>query len=198
MNPTKAPYQVHVFKDYLKFSAAHFIAYKGFREPLHGHNYQVSVRVEGSLGADGYVLDFGVVKQAAKRICEPSKFRHAVYLKCHVEQTVRAMTYAGCVMVGITAQEYQNWLSVSVRVIGDAKAERFAIEIQALCRISHVDAEVAEPANLERLFQQHAANVELSVAALCRSTCCRALHHHRSSLKSRVKLDTRDSTLARP
>jgi 6-pyruvoyl-tetrahydropterin synthase len=65
-----APYQVHVFKDYLKFSAAHFIAYKGFREPLHGHNYQVSVRVEGRLGADGYVLDFGLVKQAAKRVCE--------------------------------------------------------------------------------------------------------------------------------
>ncbi len=63
-------YQVHVAKDYLKFSAAHFIAYKGFREPLHGHNYQVSVRVEGSLGADGYVLDFGLVKKAAKKICE--------------------------------------------------------------------------------------------------------------------------------
>ncbi len=63
-------YQVHVFKDYLKFSAAHFIAYKGFREPLHGHNYQVSVRVDGGLGADGYVLDFGLVKQAVKRVCE--------------------------------------------------------------------------------------------------------------------------------
>jgi 6-pyruvoyltetrahydropterin/6-carboxytetrahydropterin synthase len=63
-------YQVHVFKENLKFSAAHFIAYKGFREPLHGHNYQVSVRVEGGLGADGYVLDFGLVKQAVKRICE--------------------------------------------------------------------------------------------------------------------------------
>ena len=62
-------YQVQVFKDYLKFSAAHFIAYKGFREPLHGHNYQVSVRVEGGLGADGYVLDFGLVKQAVKQVC---------------------------------------------------------------------------------------------------------------------------------
>lgn len=63
-------YQVHVFKDYLKFSAAHFIAHHGSREMLHGHNYQVSVRVEGGLGADGYVLDFGLVKRAAKRICE--------------------------------------------------------------------------------------------------------------------------------
>jgi 6-pyruvoyltetrahydropterin/6-carboxytetrahydropterin synthase len=67
---TNDRYRIHVFKDYLKFSAAHFIAYKGFREPLHGHNYQVSVRVEGGLGDDGYVLDFGLVKRAAERICE--------------------------------------------------------------------------------------------------------------------------------
>jgi dihydroneopterin triphosphate aldolase (PTPS-III) / 6-pyruvoyltetrahydropterin synthase len=63
-------YEVYVAKDYLKFAAAHFIAYKGFREPLHGHNYQVSVRVEGVVGGDGYVVDFGLVKRAAKRVCE--------------------------------------------------------------------------------------------------------------------------------
>jgi 6-pyruvoyl-tetrahydropterin synthase len=63
-------YSVVVSKDYLKFSAAHFIAYPGFRERLHGHNYQVSVRVEADLGPDGYVLDFGVVKQIAHGLCE--------------------------------------------------------------------------------------------------------------------------------
>ena len=62
-------FRVHVTKDYLKFSAAHFIAYKGFREALHGHNYRVSVEVEGELGHEGYVLDFGVVKQIARRVC---------------------------------------------------------------------------------------------------------------------------------
>jgi len=62
-------FRVHVKKDYLKFNAAHFIAYKGFREALHGHNYRVSVGVEGRLGVQGYVLDFGIVKQAAKRVC---------------------------------------------------------------------------------------------------------------------------------
>ncbi len=62
-------FRVHVTKDYLKFSAAHFIAYKGFREHLHGHNYRVSVEVEGELGSEGYVLDFGVVKQVARRVC---------------------------------------------------------------------------------------------------------------------------------
>src|SRR5258705_6194231 len=63
-------YSVVVAKDYLKFAAAHFIAYPGFREPLHGHNYQVSVRVEADLGSDGYVLDFGIVKRVAKALCD--------------------------------------------------------------------------------------------------------------------------------
>jgi 6-pyruvoyl-tetrahydropterin synthase len=67
--PTQA-FRVHVTKDYLKFNAAHFIAYKGFREALHGHNYRVSVDVEGALGPEGYVLDFGIVKDVARRVCE--------------------------------------------------------------------------------------------------------------------------------
>lgn len=63
-------FKVHVTKDYLKFSAAHFIAYPGFREALHGHNYRVSVEVEGHLGSKGYVVDFGIVKKVARRVCE--------------------------------------------------------------------------------------------------------------------------------
>ena len=66
---SRQSFRVHVTKDYLKFSAAHFIAYKGFREGLHGHNYRVSVDIEGSLGGQGYVVDFGVVKQIARRVC---------------------------------------------------------------------------------------------------------------------------------
>ena len=63
-------FHVHVTKDYLKFSAAHFIAYPGFREALHGHNYRLSIEVHGALGSEGYVVDFGVVKRIARRLCE--------------------------------------------------------------------------------------------------------------------------------
>lgn len=63
-------YEVFVSKDYFKFNAAHFMAYPGFRERLHGHNYRVSVRVEGGLGDEGYVVDFGDIKAAARQICE--------------------------------------------------------------------------------------------------------------------------------
>jgi len=62
-------YRVEVSPDFLRFAAAHFIAYPGFREPLHGHNYQMSVRVDAALGADGYVLDFGLVKRVAESLC---------------------------------------------------------------------------------------------------------------------------------
>jgi 6-pyruvoyltetrahydropterin/6-carboxytetrahydropterin synthase len=68
--PRQESFRVHVTKDYLKFSAAHFIAYPGFRERLHGHNYRVSFAVHGPLGRQGYVVDFGVVKRIARRLCE--------------------------------------------------------------------------------------------------------------------------------
>jgi 6-pyruvoyl tetrahydropterin synthase/QueD family protein len=63
-------FAIYVAKENLKFSAAHFIAYPGFREPLHGHNYQVGVRVEGDLSPTGYVLDFGLIKRLTKQIVE--------------------------------------------------------------------------------------------------------------------------------
>lgn len=66
----KESFRVFVTKDYLKFSAAHFIAYPGFRERLHGHNYRVSVEIHGDLGPHGYVVDFGIVKRVARRLCE--------------------------------------------------------------------------------------------------------------------------------
>jgi len=63
-------FSIYVAKENLKFSAAHFIAYPGFREPLHGHNYQVGVRVEGRLLPTGYVLDFGLIKRLTKEIVD--------------------------------------------------------------------------------------------------------------------------------
>ena len=60
-----------------KFSCAHFVAYQGFRERLHGHNYTVDVHLNGettdegisALNNDGYLVDFGDVKKATKDAC---------------------------------------------------------------------------------------------------------------------------------
>ena len=69
-NPTL--FEIYVCKDTFKFNAAHFVAFPGFRERLHGHCYRVSVRLLGSnqIGRDGYVVDFGCVKSVAKDVCK--------------------------------------------------------------------------------------------------------------------------------
>ncbi len=74
-------YEVFVSKDYFKFNAAHFMAYPGFRERLHGHNYRIAVRVTGALRSDWYVVDFGDIKKGARAICEEIDERTIVPLE---------------------------------------------------------------------------------------------------------------------
>jgi 6-pyruvoyltetrahydropterin/6-carboxytetrahydropterin synthase len=62
-------FSVSIGKEHLRFTAAHFIAFRGFREPLHGHTYQVKVTVSGPVGPDGYVVDFLVLKRIAEEEC---------------------------------------------------------------------------------------------------------------------------------
>lgn len=58
----------------ISFSAAHFVAFSGFRERLHGHNYTVGIRMgSNQLQDDGYIIDFGDVKAAARQICKQLK-----------------------------------------------------------------------------------------------------------------------------
>lgn len=70
--PPTTCFEVHVAKDTFKFTAAHFVAYPGFRERLHGHNYRISVRLLGTrtIGQDGYVLDYGDIKAVTKKVCK--------------------------------------------------------------------------------------------------------------------------------
>ena len=64
-------FSIEVAKDYFNFASAHFLIFAdGTREPLHGHNYQVSVAVEGELDHAGVVLDFISFKPMVKRICD--------------------------------------------------------------------------------------------------------------------------------
>lgn len=64
-------FEIFVCKADFKFNCAHFIAYKGFRERLHGHNYHVSVKVTGTgdVGEEGYLIDFGDIKKATRFLC---------------------------------------------------------------------------------------------------------------------------------
>jgi dihydroneopterin triphosphate aldolase (PTPS-III) / 6-pyruvoyltetrahydropterin synthase len=65
-------FEVFVSKEDFKFSCAHFIAHKNFRERLHGHNYTVAVTLRGgsNVSTDGYLLDFGDLKKATRELCK--------------------------------------------------------------------------------------------------------------------------------
>ena len=58
---------IEIEKEYLKFSAAHFLIFPdGSAERLHGHNYRVYCEVSGTLSKHGLVIDFTKVKPLIK------------------------------------------------------------------------------------------------------------------------------------
>lgn len=62
-------YRVHLGRDDLVFCAAHFITYGGgCCESLHGHNYRVSVTVEGDPDEHGLVVDFLVLREIMEEL----------------------------------------------------------------------------------------------------------------------------------
>lgn len=78
-------YQVRVTKDFLVFSAAHFITFAGnLCERIHGHNYRVEVEVEGPLDENYYVFDFIALRDLTKEIVD--RLDHRVLLPLQSEQ----------------------------------------------------------------------------------------------------------------
>ena len=64
-------YRVRVTKDYLVFSAAHFITFNGnICERLHGHNYQVEAELHGPLDENHYVIDFIALRDHLKKLVD--------------------------------------------------------------------------------------------------------------------------------
>ena len=64
-------FHVRVEKDFLVFSAGHFITYNGNTcERLHGHNYRVAVEVQGALDENHYVIDFVWLRDTMKTLVD--------------------------------------------------------------------------------------------------------------------------------
>jgi 6-pyruvoyltetrahydropterin/6-carboxytetrahydropterin synthase len=63
-------YRVAVERNRLKFAAAHFATFEGKCEPLHGHNYAVTIEVAGTLTDDAWVCDFGTLKSLGRALCD--------------------------------------------------------------------------------------------------------------------------------
>jgi len=68
----RSDFKVSVSKDYLVFSSAHFITFRGHQcETLHGHNYRVGVTVEGSVDSETmFVVDFSVLKKIVRKLVD--------------------------------------------------------------------------------------------------------------------------------
>ena len=59
--------QVYRISVHAKFSAAHSLMIGGQREPLHGHNWHVTVTVVGpELDSDGLLCDFHVIERVLR------------------------------------------------------------------------------------------------------------------------------------
>ena len=69
---------IHVEKGSIGFAAAHFNCLGGGRELLHGHNYTVGLRAHGAVGADGAIVDFSVLKEALRAVCDALDHRMLV------------------------------------------------------------------------------------------------------------------------
>lgn len=55
-----------------EFAAAHALVIAGVREPIHGHNWHVTVTVAGEkLDADGLLCDFHTVEDVLKQTIAP-------------------------------------------------------------------------------------------------------------------------------
>ncbi|MFT4647961.1 MAG: 6-pyruvoyltetrahydropterin/6-carboxytetrahydropterin synthase [Glaciecola sp.] len=76
---------IHVAKEYLKFSCAHFLIFPdGTTERLHGHNYRVYVDVQAGLSEFGLVIDFNKIKPVIRKICDDLDEHWLVPGKHHV------------------------------------------------------------------------------------------------------------------
>lgn len=76
--------RVSVERNRLRFAAAHFATFNGKCEPLHGHNYDVIVEVEGSLTDDSWVWDFGALKAQTRALTEELDHKFLLQLDSRV------------------------------------------------------------------------------------------------------------------
>ncbi len=144
-------YHVRISKEYLVFSAGHFITFAGdICERLHGHNYRVAAEVAGPLDENHYVVDFILLRDALRSIVD--ELDHYVLLPTEhpqirvvagereVEATFRDRRWifprGDCVLLPVpntTAEMLARWIGqrllerLSER--GVARPERTTIEV---------------------------------------------------------------------
>ncbi len=78
------PYRVSVERNRLRFAAGHFATFADELEPIHGHNYEVLVEVEGGLSDESWVVDFSLLKRLTREICESLDHKFLLQMESRV------------------------------------------------------------------------------------------------------------------
>jgi 6-pyruvoyltetrahydropterin/6-carboxytetrahydropterin synthase len=145
-------YRVRVTKDYLVFSAAHFITYAGKEcERLHGHNYRVAVDIDGPLDENAYVIDFIALRDLTRRIVErldhhvllPTESRHIHVSAADNQVTARfaertwSFPAEDCVLLPVantTAELLGRWIGTellaALTVAGQTSIPRLRVHVE--------------------------------------------------------------------
>jgi 6-pyruvoyltetrahydropterin/6-carboxytetrahydropterin synthase len=137
----------------LRFAAAHMATLGDELEPLHGHNYEVRCRVDGSLTADRWVIDFSLLKRVAREACERLDHRFLLQTRSsllRIEQTATGWTLrhgareyafpAADVMAlpveNTTAELIAQWLweqiAAALAAEGVVNLARLAVEVEEM------------------------------------------------------------------
>ena len=93
--------RIEIAKQALNFSIAHFTIFSATeRENLHGHNYQLLCDVTATLGSDGLMFDYAILKKILKEMCDDIDEQvilpaHSPHLQISEEEAYLVALYNG-------------------------------------------------------------------------------------------------------
>jgi 6-pyruvoyltetrahydropterin/6-carboxytetrahydropterin synthase len=97
----------------VELSSAHFVSEGDKCERLHGHNYQLAVRIMGEVDAQGMVIDFRLVRNQLRQLVED--WDHRVLLPAHSSR-IKVTSKADQTKV-VTPNGSYNFPTADVRVL---------------------------------------------------------------------------------
>ncbi len=116
---------VRVERNRLRFAAAHMATFAGDCEPLHGHNYDLFVEVEGDLTDESWVIDFSLLKRLAREVAEQLDHR---FLLQQESRLLRSELRAGAWLIRFGEERRYEFPAQDVLAlpIDNSTAERLA------------------------------------------------------------------------
>ena len=85
MSPSpSSPHRITVERQRLRFAAGHFATLTDELEPIHGHNYDVMVEVQGPLTDESWVIDFSLLKRLTREVCETLDHKFLLQMESRV------------------------------------------------------------------------------------------------------------------